>query len=318
MGGGYNLNEVHAATTSNISVKTNGALSTLKGSGCYTTGESFSLTGKTINNQTFKGWYKKNGSNYTKVSDTIDYKGMANGDVELQPDIEWTIGYNLNGGAVASANPTKYTTFTTDKITLNNPTRVSYIFKGWTGSGYSTPATTVEIPQMSTGNRAYTANWEKGSEWNSDLKLILNIYNYLNYSPLDSIVVEQPDGTYQTKYISSTPYNEWTEIEGVTVYRGKNVYIRKKTAYSGWGFSCDITHDSGNTGKGFPGTGPTLKYTVPSSGISGTSKMAMVIMPAEYTQIQVRFYDGSNYNISNSGRYCTGWVRESNFSKVEF
>ena len=38
--------------------------------------------------------------------------------------------------------------------------RTGYIFLGWTGEGITEPQKTVEIPQGSTGDRTYTANWQ--------------------------------------------------------------------------------------------------------------------------------------------------------------
>lgn len=70
----------------------------------------------------------------------------------------YTIGYTLNGGTVATANPTTYHA-ETNTFTLNNPTKPNYIFTGWTGSNGTTPQTTVTISKGSSGNRTYTANW---------------------------------------------------------------------------------------------------------------------------------------------------------------
>ncbi len=72
--------------------------------------------------------------------------------------VTYTISYNLNGGTVAKANPTKYDS-TSATITLNNPTKDGYDFTGWTGSNGNTPQTSVTIAKGSTGNKTYTANW---------------------------------------------------------------------------------------------------------------------------------------------------------------
>ncbi|MBQ4535784.1 MAG: InlB B-repeat-containing protein, partial [Clostridia bacterium] len=71
----------------------------------------------------------------------------------------YTISYTLDGGSVATANPTSYKV-TTATFTLNNPTKLGYTFVGWTGTGLSSATTTVTITKGSTGNRTYTANWE--------------------------------------------------------------------------------------------------------------------------------------------------------------
>lgn len=49
---------------------------------------------------------------------------------------------------------------TSSPITLPTPVRTGYTFLGWTGEGITTPQTEVIIPTGSTGNKAYTANWE--------------------------------------------------------------------------------------------------------------------------------------------------------------
>ena len=70
----------------------------------------------------------------------------------------YTISYNLNNGT-ATGNPDSYTV-ESDAITLNTPTRPSYTFTGWSGTGLDGENNmTVTIPTGSTGNRTYTAHW---------------------------------------------------------------------------------------------------------------------------------------------------------------
>ena len=73
-------------------------------------------------------------------------------------DPTYSISYDLDGGTVATANPTSYT-YTSGKITLKNPSRLGYRFDGWTGSNGSTPQTSVIIAKNSHGHLSYTANW---------------------------------------------------------------------------------------------------------------------------------------------------------------
>jgi uncharacterized repeat protein (TIGR02543 family) len=70
----------------------------------------------------------------------------------------YTITYDLDGGSVATANPTSYTAESAD-ITLNNPIKSGYEFEGWTWDEQAEPQASVTIPSGSTGDRAYTANW---------------------------------------------------------------------------------------------------------------------------------------------------------------
>lgn len=71
--------------------------------------------------------------------------------------LNYTITYNLDGGSI-SGQPTSYNI--EDNISIPNPTKDGYVFLGWTGTGLSTPTKDLTISN-STGNKAYTANWEK-------------------------------------------------------------------------------------------------------------------------------------------------------------
>ncbi len=67
----------------------------------------------------------------------------------------YTISYNLDGGS--ANNPTAYTNNDLP-ITLNNPTKKGYTFKGWTGTGLEEPTLDVTITEA--GNKNYTAVFE--------------------------------------------------------------------------------------------------------------------------------------------------------------
>jgi len=73
--------------------------------------------------------------------------------------ISYDLTYDLDGGSVASANPTTYNVATAT-FTLNNPTKTGYTFKGWSGTGLTGDSnTSVSVAVGSTGARSYTANW---------------------------------------------------------------------------------------------------------------------------------------------------------------
>ena len=55
--------------------------------------------------------------------------------------------------------PIQYTV-ESEAFQLPTPIRTGYIFLGWTGEGITEPQKTIEIPQGSTGDRTYTANWQ--------------------------------------------------------------------------------------------------------------------------------------------------------------
>lgn len=72
---------------------------------------------------------------------------------------EYSITYELDGGANAEGNPDTYTV--EDAITLSAPTRAGYTFTGWTWDGQTEPQTTVNLAAGSvTGNLTFTANWK--------------------------------------------------------------------------------------------------------------------------------------------------------------
>ena len=69
----------------------------------------------------------------------------------------YTITMDLNGGSGETA--LLYTVID-DEFALPTPTRNGYEFVGWRGEGITTPQRIVKIPKGSTGNKAYTANWQ--------------------------------------------------------------------------------------------------------------------------------------------------------------
>ena len=87
-----------------------------------------------------------------------DNAAFDDGTATITAGYSFTISYNLDGGTVATPNPTTYTSASSD-ITLNNPTREGWTFTGWTGTGLNGAQMTVTIAQDSTGHRHYTATW---------------------------------------------------------------------------------------------------------------------------------------------------------------
>ena len=79
----------------------------------------------------------------------------------LPGEVTYNITYNLNGGTV-TGNPDKYSKSMLP-FTIKNPTRSGYTFTGWTGSNGTTAQKTVTISKGTTGNKTYTANWNKNT-----------------------------------------------------------------------------------------------------------------------------------------------------------
>ena len=139
-----------------------------------------SITAPTRAGYTFNGYYTEangKGTKYYNANGTSakNWDKTANTTLYAYWTLNtYTITYNLDGGAVATANPTSYNV-TTNTFTLNNPTKYLWIFTGWTGSNGDTPQETVTIAKGSTGNKNYTANWE----YNTRLANLVDLYNAL-------------------------------------------------------------------------------------------------------------------------------------------
>ena len=69
----------------------------------------------------------------------------------------YTVTLDTAGGD--PIRPIQYTV-ESEAFQLPTPVRTGYIFLGWTGEGITEPQKTIEIPQGSTGDRTYTANWQ--------------------------------------------------------------------------------------------------------------------------------------------------------------
>lgn len=109
---------------------------------------------------TFAGWATEpNGpvvyNDEAEITVTKETKGAMTLYAVWTPD-EYAISYELKGGT--AENPTSYNPETAT-FTLANPTKADYTFLGWNGSNGAIPQLTVVIPQGSTGDKTYTANW---------------------------------------------------------------------------------------------------------------------------------------------------------------
>jgi len=75
----------------------------------------------------------------------------------LTADKLYTVTLDTAGGD--PIRPIQYTV-ESEAFQLPTPVRTGYIFLGWTGEGITEPQKAMEIPQGSTGDRTYTANWQ--------------------------------------------------------------------------------------------------------------------------------------------------------------
>ena len=120
--------------------------------------------GSTRTGYTWNGWWSSNNGTGTKHSATdgsFTWSATRTGNLSVYACydlVNYTITYNLNGGANPGGAPTGFT-IESSAITLPTPTRTGYTFAGWklnsdlSGDSYTT------IPVKSTGNKVYYAKW---------------------------------------------------------------------------------------------------------------------------------------------------------------
>lgn len=163
------------ANTYTVTLNANGGTSGSGGSTVSRTyGENVTIAANRIpsrNGYNFLGW----ATSSTATAATYTHAGITSGTCTISAwksttgaktlyavwkAISYNITYNLNEGSVSSANPSSYN-ITTSTFTLNNPIKQYFNFLGWTGTDLTESTQVVSIPQGSTGNRSYTANWER-------------------------------------------------------------------------------------------------------------------------------------------------------------
>ena len=123
----------------------------------YTVEQTVTLPTPTRTGYTFLGW---TGEGITTPQPNVTIPKGSTGDktyIENWELTEYNITMDLNGG---SGQEKVVYTMTDEDFELPTPTRHGYEFVGWTGEGITTPQTSVIIPKGSTGNKAYTANWQ--------------------------------------------------------------------------------------------------------------------------------------------------------------
>ena len=123
----------------------------------YTVEQTVTLPTPTRTGYTFLGW---TGEGITTPQPNVTIPKGSTGDktyIENWELTEYNITMDLSGG---SGQEKVVYTMTDEDFELPTPTRNGYEFVGWTGEGITMPQTSVIIPKGSTGNKAYTANWQ--------------------------------------------------------------------------------------------------------------------------------------------------------------
>ncbi len=72
---------------------------------------------------------------------------------------EYKITYDLDGGQTIGNNPSGYM-YTSNRLSITNPSKHGYTFLGWSGTGIDGLTYNLVIPSGSVGDRKYKANWK--------------------------------------------------------------------------------------------------------------------------------------------------------------
>lgn len=185
----------------------------------FTCEEELVLPTPTRHGYEFAGWYVGE-QRVEKIE-----KGTI-GDVTLVAHwnaVEYTIEYVLDGGVNAEGNPTKYT-IESETITLAAPAKEGYIFKGWSNDG--------KIEKGSTGNKTFTAEWEKiivytiswdldGGSWTTQA----GVESYEKGSVVELPTPERYQHTFLGWYEGETKVEVIADKDYVLVAKWENVTI---------------------------------------------------------------------------------------------
>ena len=118
---------------------------------------AITLNNPTKTGYTFAGWTGTDlDAATTEVTIAAGSTGNRSYTATWTPTV-YNITLTLDGGT--AVNPTTYTILSED-ITLINPTKTGYTFKGWKLNGVGEAQMTVTITTGSTGDKAYTATWQ--------------------------------------------------------------------------------------------------------------------------------------------------------------
>lgn len=144
--------------TYRITYKLNGGKNTKSNPSKYSVTSSITLKNPSRKGYSFKGWYSD-----SKYKNKVTSIKKRTGNLTLYAKwsaTSYRITYKLNGGKNTKSNPSTYSV--TTSISLKNPSRKGYSFKGWySDSRYRTRVRTIK--KGTTGNKTLYAKWSKNS-----------------------------------------------------------------------------------------------------------------------------------------------------------
>jgi uncharacterized repeat protein (TIGR02543 family) len=230
----------------------------------------------------FEGWYTD--SKFTNRIDSIR-KGSY-GDLNLYAKYsvkEYTVTYNLDDGTNADGNPSKYNHYS-DTITLSDPTKEGYSFKGWyRESTFENRVTS--IPTGSEGDITLYAKWDE-----MQYSISYNLYGGTNDAS------------------NPTSYND--ESEDIILKSPTKEYHDFKGWYTDADFTNRITYiASGTTGDiTLYAKWDETQYSISYSLYGGTNDVSN---PTSYT---ISSEDITLADPTKDGYTFEGWYTDSSFS----
>ena len=219
-------------------------------------------------------------------------------------------GVEDEGVTFTEDNPEAYTV-ANESFTLSNPSREGYVFAGWTYEGQTEPTKTVTIAKGSTGDKTFTANWEKLLT-NTDITVSTiadQTYTGSEIKPAITVkdgttdITDQCDFTYNSNKVVGTAEVVISAKESSATYAGEKTVtfkIAPKTV---------STPTITLSGTSFEYTGEAIKPTV-------TVKDGETTIPAEeYTvgysnniedgtaTVTITDNEGGNYTVSGTATF---------------
>jgi len=226
-GGGFDLYAKWQIDEYSVTINLNGAGAEGPADATYTVeSDDITLTNPTREGYTFTGW---TGTGLGEATMTVTIPTGSTGDRTYTANwtpITYDISYTLNGGE--ATNPATYT-IESETITLTNPTREGYTFKGWSGTGLEGDTNlNVTIAAGSVGDHTYTANWTA------------NEYT-ITYEGMDGAAYGENNPvkhTYDTPTAVSNPTKTGYTFAGWKVNGGE---AQTALTLAGDGYTADIT-----------------------------------------------------------------------------
>ncbi|MBQ4535919.1 MAG: BspA family leucine-rich repeat surface protein, partial [Clostridia bacterium] len=175
---------------------------------------------------------KKGANGSAEIEVNVTNAGTLTLSYEICNEVTYNITYNnivcVDATADNSANPTTYKN-TDAAFLLSEPTKTGCEFLGWTYAGQTEPAKSVSIPQGTTGDLTFTANW------GAELMSAEDYWNVMKSNLSYTTDTWPPDGYANVFQITSLTYGFWEEEKtNLTNYDSYSAGINLDAAGQGY------------------------------------------------------------------------------------